>query len=159
MFKSSLAIRLALTLFASLLLSGCGPAPAPGPPIEVRTGPTSVAEGVARLGELRDTIKSAFDAGTPHECDDALHEAFDITTSMPGLAQNEGFTAEALASVKSGTEKLAAQLMKIHDGFHDHGDAKEAHVDESEGNVYESVADDINEALESLASIGDSEVE
>ena len=137
----------ALSLFALLVVSvGCAPAPAPAPKVKA-LAVADVSAGLSRLTELRDAIKAAFDAGTPHECDGALHEASDILNDLPAVAANQGLDEEAQGKVKSASAKLFEALMVIHEGFHGHGGAT------ADENAYEGVAEDIEAGLQALAEI------
>lgn len=107
----------------------------------------SVAVGVAQLKALNASIKAAFDAGTPHECDGALHEASEIVNALPQAATDEGFTAEGVETVSKNAKNLFDHYMKIHEGFHGGGE------DTSETNSYESVADGIDAAIAELEGV------
>lgn len=112
----------------------------------------SVSEGVGKLKELNGTIKAAFDAGTPHECDSALHEAAQIVNALSTAARDEGLTAAGLETVDTNAKALFDNFMQIHEGFHAHGDDHDHdhEGEDAEKNVYEQVADGINEALTAL---------
>ena len=145
------SVRFIAGLVALIFLAGCNQAP-PATPIVVESNrPASVAEGVATLSSLRDTIKAAFDAGTPHECDDALHEAADIVTQLASVAGDEGMRQESMTVVETESKNLFQQFMKIHEGFHAEGEAT------TEGNAYDSVADAITTSLEALQGAVDAE--
>lgn len=109
--------------------------------------PDSVASGVAQLVKIRDSIKAAFDAGTPHECDGALHEASEILLVLPEVATDEGMSAEQLEIVTTNSKKMFDQFMEIHEGFHSHGTDSEPNAAS-----YDNVAADVNAALEALAA-------
>ena len=131
-----------LRLSASMLvlglsvLSGCGE----------NKPQMTVAKGLTQLQTHRDTIKAAFDAGTPKECDSALHDAFDLVTNLPAIAEAEGLSADAVATVKKASTELMEQFNKIHEGFHDHGEPTETPS-------FDSVAEGIDTALASLSSL------
>ena len=87
----------------------------------------SFVDGVAKLEDAKDEIKSAFEAGTPHECDGALHTAADIVKALPELAISEGrFNGEQMKTVDTASGELFKQFALLHEGFHpkpghDHG--------------------------------------
>lgn len=114
--------------------------------------PASLADGVATLHGLRDSVKAAFDAGKPNECDGALHEAAEILSVLPEVAKDEGKLAEdGLETVKTASKDLFDQFMKIHEGFHGHEEQPKS--GEGEPNAYDAVADNINAALDQLSSL------
>ena len=129
---------------------GCGQPPSTSAGSGAKARPATVAESVAELQQLRDQIKAAFDAGTPHDCDGALHDAADILSALPKLALDEGALDEgAMETLKTASTTLFDQLMKIHEGFH----GPTAADDGSDENVYEQLSEDINGALDQLASV------
>ena len=110
------SVFLLVGLIASL---GCGSNPATEPDVpspEVFTL-ESVEAGVNKLKELNATIKAAFDAGTPHESDGALHEAAAIVNALPQTATDEGITAEGLQTVTENSKALLTPADTTRDLF------------------------------------------
>ena len=143
-------------LFTATILSvGCSAKPAATSdsdlkPIALKLA--SISEGVTKLQELNGTIKAAFDAGTPHECDGALHEAVEIVNALSTTARDEGLSADGLETVNTNAKMLFDSFMQIHEGFHSHGDDHSHESEGTEKNAYEQVADSITEALTALGS-------
>lgn len=134
---------------------GCSPKSVATPESDLKpNGPQleSIAAGVAKLKTLNGTIKAAFDAGTPHECDGALHEAAEIVKVLSTTANDEGLTAAGLETVNTNAKVLFDSFMQIHEGFHSHGEDHDHEVEDAEKNAYEQVADSISEALTALES-------
>jgi hypothetical protein len=104
----------------------------------------SLTVGVEQLTGFRDQIKSAFESGSPHDCDGALHEAVHVLEALPKAADVAAMTAEDQEIVNATAKELFGLLGKIHDGFHGASDV--------ETNAYEAVAGDIDKALETLRS-------
>lgn len=140
-----------LVAIGAIVLAGCGTEtktdlPAPSKPA------LTFNAGVNRLHELRDSVKAAFDAGDPHACDGALHEAADILSALPQIAFDEGtLGAEGVATVQTSSKNLFDQFMKIHHGFH--GDEEAAAPDESQPNAYDAVASQMDTALAALKGL------
>lgn len=108
--------------------------------------PASYAAGITQLKELQSDIKSAFDNGTPNECDGALHVAAKLLPSLGEVAADDGMAAEDVETVKAKSKELFDQLMKIHEGFH--GGEEDAIT-----TAYESVSTGIDESVDALAAI------
>jgi len=105
--------------------------------------PESYSAALAQIKHARDDIKAAFDAGTPNACDDALHEVSEVLDVLPEVAAETDLPKEDWQVVKDQSKHLFDQFMKIHDGFH--GESKQ-------GATFDSVADEINKAIEVLES-------
>lgn len=104
-------------------------------------GPANLSEAVEQLQEHCTTIKAAFDAGTPHECDAALHKAFKVVQKLGTVAAEQGMSAETVEMINAESKKLVEQFMLIHEGFH--GDGPSEHA-------YDDVETPINNAIEAL---------
>lgn len=113
-------------------------------------GPANLTEAVDHLREHCGTIKAAFDAGTPHECDSALHQAAKVVQQLGTLAGEQGRSAETIESINAEGKKLFEQFMLIHEGFHGDGEL---------GHSYEDVEEPINSALAALQATVDAPVE
>jgi hypothetical protein len=105
--------------------------------------PESYTAALAQIKHARDEVKAAFDAGTPTECDDALHEVAKVLDVLPEVAAETDLPKEDWQVVNDQSQHLFDQFMKIHDGFH--GDGKQ-------GASFDSVAEEINKAIETLES-------
>ena len=105
--------------------------------------PASYNAALAQIKHARDEVKAAFDAGTPNECDDALHDVAEVLGVLPEVAAETDLPKEDWQVVKDQSKVLFDQFMKIHDGFHG---------DSSQGASFESVAAEINAAIEVLES-------
>lgn len=140
-------LSLSLILLCMGLLVGCSPEQetTKEPASQEDHRPASVAEGVAGLQKARDTIKAAFEAGTPHDCDMALHEAANIVSSLEEVAKEEGLSTEAVETVKTSCKELYGHLSTIHDGFHGGG--------ELDNDSYGKVAEGIDAAITSLSEL------
>lgn len=173
--KTTLHFVLALLGVSSLLLLGC--TSRTSSPSKTVKAPVvaNFAEGVSKLEELRDEIRTAFEAGTPHDCDEALHTAADILSALPELAMEETkFTADQLITVETASKSLFQQLAALHEGFHtassheghdhtdEHGhDHAEEHGDHDHGdehdheheNGYTAVSAAIDTAISQLKSL------
>ena len=105
--------------------------------------PKSYTAALDQIKHARDEVKAAFDAGTPNGCDDALHVVAEVLDVLPEVAAETDLSKEDWQVVKDQSQHLFDQFMKIHDGFH--GDGKE-------GASFDSVAEEINKAIETLES-------
>lgn len=105
--------------------------------------PESYQAALAQIKHARDEVKAAFDAKTPNECDDALHEVSEVLEVLPVVAAETDLPKEDWQIVKDQSQILFDQFMKIHDGFH--GGSKQ-------GASFDSVGDEINKAIEVLES-------
>ncbi len=142
---SFLLSSVALCLIVSL---GCNQ-PKPGrvakPPLVA-----NFSEGVDKAQKLTEEIKAAFDAGSPHDADGALHTAVELLSSLPAMAASEGKLDEAtLASVKDACKSAFDQFGILHDGFHGHPgeESEEGHAHDTS-----SVFETLNKALADLKS-------
>ena len=106
--------------------------------------PKSYVAALDQIKHARDEIKAAFDAGTPNECDNALHEVAEVLEALPEVAAETDLPKEDWQVVKDQSRHLFDQFMRIHDGFH--GESS------SEGTSFDSVADEINTSIETLES-------
>ena len=105
--------------------------------------PDSYVAALNQIKHARDEVKAAFDAGTPKECDDALHILAEVLDVLPEVAAETDLPKEDWQIVKDQSKHLFDQFMKIHDGFHGSG---------AEGASFDSVAEEINKAIETLES-------
>ena len=105
--------------------------------------PASYAAAIDQIRHARDEVKAAFDAGTPHACDDALHEVAEVLDILPVVAAETDLPKEEWQVVKDQSKALFGHFMKIHDGFHG---------ESSKGVSFDSVGSDIDEVIEVLAS-------
>lgn len=105
--------------------------------------PKSYNAALTQIKHARDEVKAAFDAGTPNACDDALHEVSEVLDVLPEVAAETDLPKEDWQVVKDQSKILFEQFTKIHDGFHG-GD--------KQGASFDSVADEINKAIEVLES-------
>lgn len=106
--------------------------------------PKSYVSAIHQIKQARDEIKAAFDAGTPNECDNALHEVAEVLDVLPEVAAETDLPKEEWQIVKDQSKHLFDQFMKIHDGFHGGGSGEQTSFD--------SVADAINTSIETLES-------
>ena len=136
----------AVLVLGSLFAVGCRYSTSPETPAAAASpaGPQTLAEAVTQLEGIRDTIKTAFEAGTPKDCDSAVHDAWDIVEKLPALATDAGLSAEGLDGVNTAAKSLQDAMMKIHEGFHG-GTA--------DTSSYDAVKDSMNEAIASLTSL------
>ena len=134
--------RFLLVLVVIAIFVGCSAKPEPTAPAAVGFQLESVAAGITKLKELNGTIKAAFDAGTPHECDGALHEAAEIVQALSTQAGTEEFSDQK--TVDENAKALFDAYMAIHEGFHGHGGA------ETETTAYDTVAEKIDSAIAAL---------
>ena len=104
----------------------------------------SYTAALASIKQARDEVKQAFDAGEPHQCDEALHQVAELLLGLPEIAAETDLPKEDWQVVKEQSKVLFDAFMKIHDGFH--GDEKQP------GASYESVAETVNGAIEALES-------
>jgi len=149
-----MAYRHLVACFACLaaLASGCG---SPSQPAANSGGsateshdhahdhaaPASLADAVAQIKTHLTTVKDAFAAGKPDDCDDALHELAEILEQVPDVAAKEKLPEADVAAIKTASSALMDALMKIHDGFHD-ANAK--------GSTYDDVKSVLEEQLAAL---------
>lgn len=138
------SIRLLLYL-CLLLVVGCtnepadtnGETPAPEGP----KGPASYAEGVEALEGYVTQIRTAFEAGTPHDADGAIHDAAHACKAMAQLIKDAGMSEEASKEANGAVEKVMAGLNTLHVGMHQQGE---------EPVGYDEAKDDLEGGLESL---------
>lgn len=105
--------------------------------------PESYAAALDQIKHARDEVKSAFDAGTPHECDNALHVLAEVLPVLPEVAAETDMGKEDWQVVKEQSKVVFDQFMGIHDGFHGDG---------QQGASFDSVAEPINAAIAVLES-------
>lgn len=103
----------------------------------------SLAEGIEQLKTYQGQMKAAFDAGTPRECDDALHEAVHVLEAIPSAHDVAEMATEDQEMIKANCRDLFGLLDQIHHGFHTEGDV--------DATLYDSIADDFDKALANLA--------
>jgi hypothetical protein len=101
--------------------------------------PETYAAAVTQIKQYRDQIRDAFAAGTPEQCDEALHHAAHVLEHVPDLAIADLKEVD-VAAVKSASVELTELLAKIHEGFH--GNQPEA--------TFEELSDKINAAIAAL---------
>ncbi len=147
-----MAYRHLALCFACLtaLASGCGTQSPPaansgGTATEahahVHAAPANLADAVTQIKTHLTTVKDAFAAGKPDDCDDALHELAEILEQVPDVAAKDKLPEADVAAIKTASSALMDALMKIHDGFHD-ADAK--------GSTYDDVKSVLEEQLGAL---------
>lgn len=101
----------------------------------------SYSEAVAQLEQHLADIKAKFDAGTPGDADDAIHEAGHLLQHLDEIVEAEGgWVDEAKAEAKAAGKSLTAALAKVHDSFH-------ADV---EAVSYDEIAADVQAAIDSM---------
>ena len=105
--------------------------------------PESYTAAVAEIKRVRDEVKAAFDANTPKACDDALHVVVEVLEVLPETAAETDLPKEDWQVVKDQAKILFDQFMKVHDGFHG---------EEAQGASFDSVAEEIDKAIEVLES-------
>ena len=106
--------------------------------------PENYAEAVAQLKECRDSVKNAFAAGTPDDCDTALHDAVHVLEHVPELAAE--LPEEDAATVKSTRDELFSLLEQIHDVVHPGSEKSEADIS------YDDLSTKIDDAIKVLES-------
>lgn len=142
---SSLGLLLSLPF---VLASGCSEAPPATEPAEhahdehAHHHPETLAEAVAELSELRDTIRDAFAANDPDKAHDPLHEIGHALEAVSELAQEEKLPEDKLAVVTTSVESLMQSFGEIDKSMHG-----------QEGASYKDVADKIEEALKALQQL------
>ena len=142
---SSLGLLLSLPF---VFASGCSEAPPVTEPAghahdeHAHHHPETLAEAVAELSELRDTIRDAFAANDPDKAHDPLHEIGHALEAVAELAQEEKLPEDKLAVVKTSVESLMQSFGEIDKSMHG-----------QEGASYKDVADKIEEALKALQQL------
>ncbi len=99
---------------------------------------------VGQIKGFRDSVKTAFEAGTPKDCDGALHEAIHVLDEISHATDFDQLSAEDQDAAKASAKALFDSFMTIHDGFHG---------GEVDANAYDPVKDDMNTSIETLESL------
>ena len=99
---------------------------------------------VDQIKGFRDSVKTAFEAGTPGDCDGALHDAAHVLEEVSHATDFGELSAEDQASAKTCTKTLFDSFMKIHDGFHG---------GEADATAYDGVKDAMEAEIATLESL------
>lgn len=102
--------------------------------------PETYVDAVKAIKECRDDVQEAFAAGTPNECDHALHDAVEVLDGLEKLAKSAQLSDDDVKIVKTTAQDLFGHFASIHKGFHGGG----------EGSSYDDVAKNIDAAIEVL---------
>lgn len=79
----------------------------------------SPAETMEKLTELNSQIIQAFEAGTPDDAHDALHEVAHLLEDLPEtLAKNKEFPAESMTVVNAAVERLFNGYTELDETLH-----------------------------------------
>ncbi len=144
----NLKIWVALALSSSMLV-GCGGEAATKTEGNDASDPAqahahaeqlSYAAAVARLKQDRDQIQTAFSAGKPEDCHEALHDVGHLLTDLPAIAQQAGLAASDLEEVKVAAASLMEAFGKVDKQMHGAAD----------GADYGDVAADVDVAMATL---------
>jgi len=104
----------------------------------------SLSVMVGQIKGFRDAVKNAFEAGTPNDCDGALHDASHVLEEVSHATDFAQLSAEDQGTAKASAKTLFDGFMKVHDGFHG------GEVDNA---AYDSVKADMDTAIETLESL------
>ena len=129
----NIAILLTGICVVSLLL-GCEPEPAP--PAD------SFASEVARLVEMRNTIRDGFAAGNHDKAHGPLHTVGHSLGLLSSLASSEDLSADQMTSLKTATDVLFEAFNQIDLTMHG-----------KEGKTYDEVASEIDTALKTISDM------
>jgi hypothetical protein len=78
----------------------------------------SYGEAVARIGEYRAAVASAFDASTPDACHDALHEAIELLTRFPEIAADTDLDRADWESARDAAQDVLAGFQQVDASLH-----------------------------------------
>lgn len=105
------------------LIIGCGaPATTPAPKSDGHShashaAPKTLGEAVHELEEMRDSVKSAFEAGNPESAHGALHGVGAVLTAAEKLVET-GAHADHRAEAAAAVEGLFEAFGKLDDSLH-----------------------------------------
>ena len=106
--------------------------------------PESFTIAVTELVAHRDAIRAAIESGDPADAHDPLHEVAELLEAFPDIAAESDLSKEDWDAVKAASEKLFDSFGVVDQAFHKKDGDKKA--------AYESVADDIDEAMQAIQS-------
>jgi hypothetical protein len=149
--NSSLLLR--LSFLAALSVSvGCSKAVTT--PVAEATGdshshehehrPESFAAAVTELVAHRDAIRSGIESGKSAVVHDPLHEVAELLDAFPDIAAETDLAKDDWEAVKAASDRLFDSFGVIDEAFHKKDGDKKA--------AYESVAKDIDEAMQAIQS-------
>lgn len=132
------AVLLIASMFA-VALTGCPASTPPGPAAGGGDGheghehdhsaPTSLVDAYEKIEHMSEDIKVAFEAGTPKEAHDALHDVGMAIDALPKLGEEAGIEAkEDLERVKSD---LMQSFMKLDGVLHNQDEVAWGDVSET----------------------------
>ncbi|MEO0529025.1 MAG: hypothetical protein AAF266_00460 [Planctomycetota bacterium] len=106
--------------------------------------PESLHAAVAMLTETRDALRDAILNGDPDDAHDPLHEVVELLEAIPDIAAETDLPKEAWDTVNAANDKLFETFGAIDKAFHTKDGDKKA--------AYEGVAEQLDEAIESIRS-------
>ena len=145
---------LALSVAAALMMNfGCGNSSESDPATAGATGhdddhdhshgghhhAETLPEAITELTEMRNTIRDAFAKNDVDTAHDPLHEVAHVLELIPGLAEKQGITGDALATIKSSTETLFEAFGNVDKTLHG-----------GEGSTYAEESEKIDAALKAI---------
>lgn len=99
----------------------------------------TLPEAIKELTSMRDVIRDAFGKNDIETAHGPLHEVGHVLELIPGLAEKQGLSGEALAAVKASTEKLFEAFGEVDKTLHG-----------AEGSTYTEESEKIDAALKAL---------
>ena len=148
MLRRLVSFSVLATLTLLFPLAGCNNAPSTPKATHAHDDhdhaedPKTLAEAIAAIVKLRDTVRDGFAKNDTAHADEALHEVGHLFEQLPPLALKAGLSAEDAATFKQSTDELFDLFGKI--------DAK---VHGKEGLTYTEASAKIDAAVERLQKI------
>lgn len=150
-------IDLAASLTAALLLiSGCGPT-GEAPAAKTADGEhdhdhghehgeehhhaETLAEAITELTSMRDAIRDAFAKNDTETAHGPLHDVGHVLELIPGLAEKQGISGDALTTIRTSTEQLFEAFGAVDKTLHG-----------EEGSTYSEESAKIDAALQALTA-------
>lgn len=146
-------IDLAASLTAALLLiSGCGPT-GEAPVAKTADGEhdhahgeehhhaETLAEAITELTSMRDVIRDAFAKNDTETAHGPLHDVGHVLELIPGLAEKQGLSGDALTTIRTSTEQLFEAFGAVDKTLHG-----------EEGSTYSEESAKIDAALQALTA-------
>ncbi len=104
--------------------------------------PETFEEALEQLVAFKSQIQTAFEAGTPDDAHDALHEIGHVLGELPELATKVTDDADKKKAVADAADKLFDAYEKLDKSMHGGDEVK-----------YESIKEDVDSAITALSGI------